>query len=229
MHSRSLRSWLWALIGAAVLTISSGVLTARTEPTDAVAAGKNAFLENCAACHNASKRVGPPMVKDIGYFVRAGVPAPVMAGMLTHAVRQRPPESRMPAFAPADLSDADVANIAAYLSSQTPAPAAPPALGKAENGAWIYGVACAACHGEQGEGHGHAPALAGMANSFKEMKAPPNLMLGMVTLACQSGILKYMPTFPTTKLSDVQLADISAYIWSLPPPPAPKTAPAVGK
>jgi cytochrome c553 len=93
-------------------------------------------------------------------------------------------------------------------------------------------VACASCHGDAGEGKGHAPALAAIANMFKGItpkdekgNIPSSPMLGMVMLATRSGEIR-MPTFSEAKLSDAQLADLAAYIWTLPPPPAPPATPA---
>ena len=229
MTKRGHRAAVWISLGVLVLLLTSGHLALRADTNDSVAAGKGKFLENCAACHLFAHRVGPSLPIDVGYFVRAAVPVPVVTGLLTHAVRNRPPESHMPTFSTADLSDADVANIAAYLYSLTPLPATPPTMGNAENGHALYGLACFMCHGEQGEGRGHAPALAAQANSFKAMNAPPNTMLAFVTLATRSGTLPHMPTFPPAKLTDAQLADIAAYIWSLPPPPAQAAAPPEGK
>ncbi|MBI3946131.1 MAG: hypothetical protein HY321_09450 [Armatimonadetes bacterium] len=65
------------------------------------------------------------------------------------------------------------------------------------------------------------PALAAMVAGLKQAKAPPNVMLGFVLLACRSGSLPHMPTFAPAVLSDAALADIAARIWSFPPPPAP--------
>ncbi len=223
MSRRSTRMVSWIGVGAAALLFAVSLRAGHSQGPDPLTAGKDAFLENCAACHNASHRVGPPLATDMGYFIRAGVPAQAMGGMLVHAVRNRPAESRMPSFAEKDLSDADAANIALYLGSQTKAPDAPVTLGTPEKGQWMYSVACASCHGDQGEGKGHAPALAAMMNGMKAMKAPPNMALGMVMLATRSGSLR-MPTFPAPKLTDDQLKDIAAYIWSFPPPP-PTAAP----
>lgn len=225
MARRTTRMMVWVSVGAMALLLTVNLLAGQSQAPDPVTAGKNAFLENCAACHNASRRVGPPLAADMGYFIRAGVPAQAMGGMLTFAVRKRPAESRMPAFSEKDLSDAEVANIALYLGGQTKAPDAPVTLGTPEKGQWLYSVACASCHGDQGEGKGRAPALAAVMNNMKAMKAPANMSLGMVTLATRSGMLR-MPTFLPDKLSDDQLKDIAAYIWSLPPPPPPAAPPA---
>lgn len=218
MRSRIL--WVLPVVLAAVAVVLV-VTPGQSRPSKAVRHGEALFLNNCAACHNALHKVGPPMVKDVGYFVQAGVPAQVLGGMLTHAVRQRPEQSVMPTFTPTELSDADLQDIALYLTAQTPAPKTPLAMGSAEAGAPLYAANCAKCHGAQGEGPGRAPAVAGIANEMKQATMPPSVMVGYVLLATRSGSLPHMPTFAPEKLSDAQLADIAAFIWAL-PPPAPK-------
>ncbi|MBI3946132.1 MAG: cytochrome c [Armatimonadetes bacterium] len=124
-------------------TASGGQARAAAAKRLNTARGKAVYEQRCAVCHSASAKMGPPLDKDVGYFVKAGVPAEVMGGILQQPVRVRPPGSRMPAFTPSELSDADVANIAAYLHSLTPAPKTPLRPGVAARGAKPYARNCA--------------------------------------------------------------------------------------
>ena len=67
-----------------------------------------------------------------------------------------------------NLSDAQIAQLAAYYAGQAAPPAAPPGLAASDTGRRLFseglasrGVpACAGCHGEKGEGNGGIPRLA---------------------------------------------------------------------
>lgn len=73
-------------------------------------------------------------------------------------------------------------------------------------------VGCQACHGTVGHG-GAAPRL-----------APNTLPLPGFTTWVRNGtpgwtVASGMPAFPSTVITDADLADIRAYLASLPPPP----------
>src|SRR3990170_688160 len=141
------------VVALALVALLSASLVGAAPPSDPVK-GKATYEKNCMGCHGEAGKggVGPPLGTDVGFFVNAGVPKELMGGLLTQAVRQRPPTSKMPAFTPAQLSDADVADIGDYLFSLTPPPAVAPKLGTAANGAKPFADNCAACHGTKGEG-----------------------------------------------------------------------------
>lgn len=173
----------------------------------------------CATCHGAQGQGGT---------ARPGVPAPKLAGSalsFSDFSRQvRRPRAAMPAFPPAFASDRDLADLYAYLTSSTavfaagtqPAPAAPlvPA-GSAARGKVIFvKVGCYECHDYAGEG-----------SVFTGPSLTPN-PLPYVAFAAQVRIPRqYMPKYPIKYLSDQQLADIYAYVLSLPPPPPLKSLP----
>jgi mono/diheme cytochrome c family protein len=214
-----------AASGLGGLLVVSVLLAAQIVPADSAEPGlpdavhgEQVYLQYCAACHNELGKAGPPMVDSVAYFIRAGVPAQAMGPLFYHPVRQRPAGSAMPAFTPEELSDADLNDLGFYLGSQTPAPAMPPALGIAENGAGLYAANCALCHGDEtGAGAVTLP-LAMFAQELRQGGAPPFVMLGFVNLACRSGYVRDMPTYPAEQLSDEQLADIAAYIYEMPAP-----------
>jgi len=216
-------SGLGGLLVASVLLAALVAPAGSAEPgqPDAIH-GEQVYLQYCAACHNEQSKVGPPMVDSVAYFIRAGVPAQAVGPLFYHPVRQRPAGSIMPAFTPDELSDADLNDLGFYLGSQTPAPAMPPALGTAENGAELYAANCAICHGDEtGAGATTVP-LAMFANELKQGGAPPFVMLGFVNLASRSGYEQGMPTYTADQLSDEQLADIAAYIYEMPAPAMPE-------
>lgn len=212
---------LTALAIAVAYTASAKPEAPAAPPMPDLKAGEAKFLHNCCACHNQWKKVGPSLVDDMAYFVRAGVPGFAVGSLLRHPVRQRPAGSAMPVFTPDMLSDKDLDDIGFYLASFTPAPASPPALGSAARGAALYAQTCALCHGDKGQGSGEAIPLALFAAELKQGGAPPNVMLGFVHLATRSGDVPKHPVFAADKITDADLADISATIWEMPVPAAP--------
>ena len=99
------------------------------------------------------------------------------------------------------------------VKAQEPAPNAQ-AGGNAENGKRSFTTyGCSACHGYSGHG-GVGPRLA-------------------TTALSSAGLMKYvrqprgvMPRYATeAQISDAALADIYAFLKSIPPPPDPKTIP----
>ena len=65
----------------------------------------------------------------------------------------------MPAFSAKDVSDADLADLYAFLKSSTaPAQARAPSAGSAENGKMLYTkIGCYECHDRDATGAGTGP------------------------------------------------------------------------
>lgn len=203
---------------ALVLALVVGVSTAFADE----AKGKQVYDGVCAVCHGFEGKGGPiapPLAKDLSYFKDVGLPKEAVVPVLLQATKERPPGAIMPVYNPDKVNDAQVADIGDYLWSLVPAPAAVIPPGSADKGGAPYAANCAACHGATGIG-GTAPPLAAIAAGMKAGGAPPAVMHALVRLATRSGALPSMPTFAADKLSDAQLADIAAFIWELPPPPA---------
>ena len=74
-------------------------------------------------------------------------------------------------------------------------------------------VGCYACHGYQGQGGAAGPRIAPDPLPFDGLAAFVRTTSGE------------MPPYTTTILSDSDLADIYAYLQSIPKPPDPKTIP----
>ena len=102
------------------------------------------------------------------------------------------------------------------LAAQTPAP---PAAGNAEKGKATYmKIGCYTCHGTMGQGGAGArlapnpPAGASFMNYVR--KGGPN-----------HTFLGGMPAYSSSIISDADLADIRAYLASIPAPPPVKSIP----
>jgi ubiquinol-cytochrome c reductase cytochrome c subunit len=85
----------------------------------------------------------------------------------------------------------------------------------ATNGKSVFmRVGCYTCHGTVGQGGAGA------------RLAPNTMPLAAMQVWVRGGtpgwsIARGMPAFPTTAISDSELADVQAYLASLPPPPKP--------
>jgi len=223
-HSRPGKSfWLALLICALIIGPALSYSPARSAdgPAQDTARGKELYSAYCEACHNPHRIVGPALIDDVGYFVRAGIPAEAMGMLLQKPVRVGKEGSIMPAYTPDQVSDADLNDIGAYLASFHAAPDAPPQLGSAGEGEAPYAQYCAMCHGAQGEGVQGMTPVAFMAAELKQHNLPPNILLAFVMLSARSGDVGTMPVFSEDALSDAQLADIAAYIWDMPVPEMP--------
>ena len=116
---------LMILAGITAMLFSMAAQQPGQQPMPDAVRGERLFLENCAACHNHSRKAGPDMFADCGYFVGAGVPPQAMGMLLQKPVRTKRPDSSMPVYTPEELSDADLFDMGFYLASQTPVPAEP--------------------------------------------------------------------------------------------------------
>jgi len=105
--------------------------------------------------------------------------------------------------------------VAAVTIFATPAFAQGAAGGDAAHGKQLYmSDACYTCHGTVGQGGAGA------------RLAPNTMPLPAMQVWVRGGtpgwsIGRGMPAFPTTVLSDNELADVQTYLASLPPPPKP--------
>lgn len=134
--------------GLGVLLVVGIVFTtmlafAGTAYSQEITAGQQVFERNCGFCHGLfgqGKFSEPTLAGSAGHLERFGAPPEAVGEMLTELVRSGIP-SNMPAFPPEILSDADIANLGAFLLSNPPA-----------TGTSIYIASCGRCHGAGGEG-----------------------------------------------------------------------------
>lgn len=173
--------------------------------TGDAAAGGKIFTSTCAGCHGANaeggfgpKLAGAPIVNDAEQF----------ASTVKNGRGGMPPYPQ--------LSDQDLADLRAYLSSlggsaapapaEEAAPAAAPAAGAVDpavmsEGEKLYLANCAGCHQANGAGAAIFPALAG-----NKSLADKNLVI--------TRILKGKAPMPgfSDQLDDQQIAAIATYI-----------------
>jgi len=168
------------------------------------AAGKELFAAQCASCHgaNAEGAFGPAL---------AGAPIVNDAGQFDQIVKSGT-GGGMPPFA--QLSDKELADLRAYLSSlgggaeapkeeAAPAPAAAAAVDPAvmSEGEKLYLASCAGCHQPNGAGIATFPTLAGNENLADKDLVIDRILNGKVP----------MPGF-AGQYDDQQIAAIATYI-----------------
>ena len=202
------------LLTACVVILASHA-AAQQRPAGAagnVANGKKVFAaQKCDGCHgpNAEGGAGDVAGPQIG-------PPPMALPVFIETVRS--PKDPMPAFTAKEVSDADLTDLYAYLkslggASSAPAGAAPAAAsataGHAGNGKQVYMRAgCFECHDIEGQGGaGTGPRL-----------APPIAYSGFLRQVRSPS--DQMPPYTAKVLSDNEVADIYAYLQSVPKPPA---------
>lgn len=120
--------------------------------------GRQLFGDNCAACHGRDGRGGvnyPNLTDDDWQW--GGSPELIEQTMRV-GVNAAHPETRMgqmPAFGRDKMLDrTQVQNVAAYVFSLTnPGYSTPENVERINAGREVFGVTCAACHGENGEGN----------------------------------------------------------------------------
>jgi cytochrome c553 len=198
------------MIFRALMVFAAGLLIAVTAQAGDAAKGEAIATTVCVACHGADgnsmitlnpKLAGQHpeyLLKQLREF-KSGVRAnPVMAGMV------------------ANLSEEDMANLAAYFSAQKMTGGAAVGNGKGSSGERIYrggiaalGVpACAACHSPNGAGiPAQFPRLAGQHADYTvaQMKA---------FRSGERGNAKMMRMI-AAKMSDEDIAAVSDYIQGL--------------
>ena len=161
----------------------------------------------CATCHGPDGQgaVGPTLA-----------PPPRALPQPTRYVRQ--PAGKMPPFTPQAVSDTDLADIYAFLQSADPSPPSnlSSLTGNAQNGGRIYVAdGCYECHGRVGQGSQStaAPRL-----------GPPALTIDAFARYIHAPTGN-MPPYTSKVVSDQDVADIYAFLKSLPPAPAAKDIP----
>jgi mono/diheme cytochrome c family protein len=185
---------------------------AAPKPQDAPAGnaenGKKVFVSrNCSVCHGnegqgaTGPRIGPPGRSFLD-FVRY--------------VRQ--PTGQMPPVTSQVVPDSELTDIYAYLRSMGPSPQSSlsAASGNAQNGKRIYtSYGCYQCHGGQGQGSTQtaAPRI-----------GPPSLSISAFVSYVRQPT-NQMPPYTSKAVPDSDLADIYAFLQSIPMPPPAKSIP----
>lgn len=84
-------------------------------------------------------------------------------------------------------------------------------------GSRVYQGNCATCHGAQGEGRLGIPNLAGAAGHVQQLGIPPEQAGQGIIKLLREGIAGNMPAYPPSLLSDEDIGDLGAYLFTLPP------------
>jgi mono/diheme cytochrome c family protein len=170
--------------------------------------GKDAFATHmCATGHGPEGQgaVGPALA-----------PPPRALPDFTRYVRQ--PAGKMPPFTPQAVSDGELADIYAFLQSANPAPPSnlSSLTGSTQNGGRIYVAdGCYECHGRVGQGSQSTAA---------PRVGPPALTIDAFARYIHAPTGN-MPPYTSKVVSDEDVADIYAFLKSLPPAPAAKDIP----
>jgi len=167
--------------------------------------GKMVFTsQNCGSCHGADAQGG------VGPLI--GPPPGTMAQFVV-SVRQ--PTGQMPAYSDKQVSDQEIADLYAYLKTMgSPAQAAVTLTGNAAHGKQIFtSYGCYQCHGYVGQGGAAGVRI-----------APPPISLKAV-MAYIRQPTGQMPPYTSKVVSDQDVADIYAYLQSIPAPPPVKDIP----
>jgi ubiquinol-cytochrome c reductase cytochrome c subunit len=173
--------------------------------------GEKLFAANCATCHgmNAQGTAVAPSLYGVG---AASVSFQVGTGRMPLAAQGPQAEQK-----PAQFTDAQVADLAAWVASLAPGPGIPEAKylkgnGDAAVGAELFRVNCAMCHNVAGAGGAltegkFAPALTGVtaAHIYEAMVTGP----------------QNMPVFNDANLTPTQKSDIITYLKYLDKNPSP--------
>jgi mono/diheme cytochrome c family protein len=181
---------------------------AQNAPSASAQKGKDAFNRHiCATCHGPEGQgaVGPSLA-----------PPPQPLGDFSRYVRQ--PAGKMPPFSSQAVSDAELADIYAFLQSANPAP--PNNLsaltGNAQNGKRTYVAdGCYECHGLVGQG---------AQSTAAPRIGPPGLTIDAFARYIHAPTGN-MPPYTSKVVSDQDVADIYAFLKAVPPASAAKDVP----
>lgn len=164
--------------------------------------GEKLFASNCATCHGLSAQgtsEGPSLI-GVG---AASVDFQVGTGRMPMAAQGPQAEEK-----PAQFTDEQVADIAAYVSSLGPGPSIPKASltngnANAAKGAELFRVNCAMCHN-----------VAGAGGALTEGKYAPNLksVSGKHIYEAMLTGPQNMPVFNDLNITPKQKADIITYL-----------------
>jgi mono/diheme cytochrome c family protein len=172
--------------------------------------GKKVFAaQRCEGCHGAQGQGGTGQLAGPQI-----APPPTDLAAFTRQVRK--PNDQMPPFTEQQVSDADLKDVFAYLTSLKPGSAAAQApSGNAQNGQRLYvSAGCYECHSREGQGGaGTGPRL-----------APNPIAFAAFIRQCRQPVSQ-MPPYTSKVLTDAQLADIYSFLQSVPKPPDVSTIP----
>jgi ubiquinol-cytochrome c reductase cytochrome c subunit len=200
-----------ALLGVGVLGLLAGTPVAHGAPTTTppqaagqggdAASGRTLFLRSCAMCHGESgegTQNGPSLI-GVG---AAAADFYLQTGRMPLTTEQAEAEG-----GPRKFSEAQIADLDAYVASLGPGPGIPGvSAGELTSGRELYLQECAACHGSSAVGYTQvggrtAPSL---------MNSSPETIAEAIRVGPNT-----MPQFPEDVLDAAQVNDIVSYVRAL--------------
>jgi mono/diheme cytochrome c family protein len=196
------------MAAALPMLLAIGVAAQTLAPGGNVQDGRRAFTsQNCTTCHGPEGRgaTGPRIVPPAGSF-----------SDFVRSVRQ--PTGVMPPVTAQAASDSELANIYAFLRSIETPPLASISLASAsaQNGKRIYtSYGCYQCHGHEGQG--------------STQTAGPRIGPPAISIAAFASAIRQptnqMPPYTSKVVSDSDIADMYAFLQSIPMPPSATSIP----
>ncbi len=191
------------LVILAVVTILAPFATANAQTPSGAQNGKKVFEKlGCSRCHGSAGEGmpqtgnGPPKIAATHLSLREFVGS------------VRDPKGQMPPFGAKQVSDAELSDVYAFLQSIASQPKLElPSSANSDNGKRFYtSFGCYECHGLEGQGS---------AQTGGARLGPPQIPFsGFAAYARQP--TGQMPPYTSKAISDAQLADIYAFLRSLP-------------
>ena len=189
----------------AVASILAPSRAANAHPPGDAQNGKRVFEKlGCFGCHGSAGEGMPQTGKESG-------PTKIAATHLSlqqfvHSVRE--PKGEMPPFGAKQVSDAELSDIYAFLQSVASQPKLElPSSADSQNGRRFYtAFGCYECHGLQGQGS--------VQTGGTRLGPPQSPFSGFVAYVREP--TGQMPPYTSKAVSDAQLADIYAFLQSLP-------------
>jgi len=191
-----------AVAGASILAPSRAA-TAR--PAGDPQNGKKVFDKlGCFRCHGSAGEGMPQAGKESGTPKIA--PTPLSLRDFVRSIRA--PKGQMPPFSPKQVTDAELSDVYAFLQSAASQPKLEfPSSANSQSGQHLYtAFGCYECHGLQGQGS--------VATGGTRLGPPQIPFSGFVAYVRQP--TGQMPPYTSKAVSDAQLADIYAFLQSLP-------------
>jgi ubiquinol-cytochrome c reductase cytochrome c subunit len=197
-----------ALLGVGVVALLAVTPAAAGSPATpqpagngSVASGRTLFLRSCAMCHGESgegTQNGPSLI-GVG---AAAADFYLQTGRMPLTTEQAEAEG-----GPRKFSEAQIADLDAYVASLGPGPGIPGvSAGELTSGRELYLQECAACHGSSAVGYTQvggrtAPSL---------MNSSPETIAEAIRVGPNT-----MPQFPEDVLDAAQVNDIVSYVRAL--------------